>query len=252
MFSHSRLHGPSGSERLTDLINLNSGRNTAEVELTFSDGTVIKRRIKRTDSTYYNYLYLNGRPCRQGDLLDFLAQRGIVPHGYNVVMQGDINRIIEMSDLERRKIIDEIAGVAEFDQKKALALDELERVRIKIQEQNAHLEELTVRLTQLEKQRVQALRFRSLQDRLKHLTSCRSAARLAVKLKEQDTLQDGISEEEKALVQVDADISWTTHERDFVKKDIAGIDQEISAKTGSEYMDPHLPDCRSKSGDRRI
>lgn len=224
------------AERLTDLINLNSGRNTAEVELTFSDGTVIKRRIKRTDSTYYNYLYLNGRPCRQADLLDFLAQRGIVPHGYNVVMQGDINRIIEMSDLERRKIIDEIAGVAEFDQKKALALVELERVRVKIQEQNAHLEELNTRLKQLEKQREQALRYRSLQDRLKFLTSCRSAARLMVKQKEQENLQDGIRDEEKALAQVDADISWTSHERDFIKKDIAGIDQEISAKTGSEYM----------------
>jgi len=152
------------AERLTDLINLNSGRNTAEVELTFSDGTVIKRRIKRTDNTYYNYIYLNGRPCRQGDLLEFLAQRGIVPHGYNVVMQGDINRIIEMSDLERRKIIDEIAGVAEFDQKKALALAELDQVRIKIGEQTAHLEVLNARLIQLEKQRVQALKFRSLQS----------------------------------------------------------------------------------------
>jgi len=224
------------AERLTDLINLNSGKNTAEVELTFSDGTVIKRRIKRTDSTYYNYLYLNGRPCRQGDLLEFLAQRGIVPHGYNVVMQGDINRIIEMSDLERRKIIDEIAGVAEFDQKKALAFEELDRVRNNIQEQNAHLEELTIRLSHLEKQRVQALKYRSLHDRLKYLTSCRSAARLAAKQKEFGTIQDSTHEEEKALSQADADISWTTHERDFVKNEIAGVDQEISAKTGSEYM----------------
>lgn len=224
------------AERLTDLINLNSGRNTAEVELTFSDGTVIKRRIKRTESTYYNYLYLNGRPCRQADLLDFLAKQGIVPHGYNVVMQGDINRIIEMSDMERRRIIDEIAGVAEFDAKKALALSELERVRVKIQEQNAHLEELESRLKQLEKQREQALRYKNLQDRLKNLTSCRSAARLAARVAEQANLQDAIHEEEKARSAVEADISWTSHERDFVKKDISGIDQEIGAKTGSEYM----------------
>lgn len=224
------------AERLTDLINLNSGRNTAEVELTFSDGTVIKRRIKRTDSTYYNYLYLNGRPCRQGDLLEFLSQRGIVPHGYNVVMQGDINRIIEMSDLDRRRIIDEIAGVAEFDQKKALANEELERVRVKIQEQNAHLEELTVRLTQLEKQRVQALRYRTLHDHLKHLTHCRAAARLVIKQKEYEVLQSGVSEEEQSHDLVEREISKTLETRDLVKADITRIDQEISAKTGSEYM----------------
>lgn len=224
------------AERLTDLINLNSGRNTAEVELTFSDGTVIRRRIKRTDSTYYNYLYLNGRPCRQGDLLDFLAQRGIVPHGYNVVMQGDINRIIEMSDLDRRRIIDEIAGVAEFDQKKALANEELERVRVKIQEQNAHLEELTQRLTQLEKQRVQALRYRTLHDQLKYLTHCRAAARLVIKQNEFEVLKAGVTEEEQSRDSVEKEISGTAEIRDSLKADITRIDQEISAKTGSEYM----------------
>jgi Chromosome segregation ATPases len=166
------------AERLTDLINLNNDRNTAEVEITFSDGTVIRRRIKRTENTYYNYLYLNGRPCRQGELLEFLAGHGIVPHGYNVVMQGDINRIIEMSDSERRKIIDEIAGVAEFDAKKELALQELSQVRERMAEESVHIEELSIRLTQLEKQKEQAVLFRTLQDELKNLTRCRSAARL--------------------------------------------------------------------------
>jgi chromosome segregation protein len=151
-------------------------------------------------------------------------------------MQGDINRIIEMSDLERRKIIDEIAGVAEFDQKKALALAELDQVRIKIGEQTAHLEVLNARLIQLEKQRVQALKFRSLQDRLKYLTSCRSAARLTAKQKEQESLLAGICEEEKALALVDAEIARVSSDRDRVKSEITRIDLEISAKTGSEYM----------------
>ncbi len=224
------------AERLTDLINLNSGRNTAEVEISFSDGTVIKRRIKRTESTYYNYLYLNGKSCRQGDLLDFLAGNGIVPHGYNVVMQGDINRIIEMSDLERRRIIDEIAGVAEFDSKKALAYEELGRVRDHINEESAHLEELQARLNLLERQREQAIRFRTLQDDLKQYTLCRSAAVLAQKEAEQSALEEGITGDRASLKQIEDDISWTSHERDFVREDIARIDREITARTGSEYM----------------
>ena len=43
------------AEKLTDLINLNSGRQSAEVSLSFSDGTRIRRRIKRTASGYYSY-----------------------------------------------------------------------------------------------------------------------------------------------------------------------------------------------------
>ncbi|HQC00652.1 MAG TPA: AAA family ATPase, partial [Methanospirillum sp.] len=224
------------AERLTDLINLNTGRNIAEVEITFSDGTHIRRRIKRTDNTYYNYLYLNGSPCRQGELLDFLAGHGIVPHGYNVVMQGDINRVIEMGDVERRKIIDEIAGVAEFDAKKEMALSELAKVRERMTEESVHIEELNVRLTQLEKQKEQAVLYRSLQDELKRLGSCRSAARLAARKKDQDVLLLSISEENNRVVQVDADISWKTHERDNTRDEIAKIDEEIASRTGSDYM----------------
>jgi len=55
------------AEKLTDLINLNSGRNTAEVSLEFSDGTRIRRRIKRTGNGYYSYNYLNERLCKQSD-----------------------------------------------------------------------------------------------------------------------------------------------------------------------------------------
>ena len=43
---------------------------------------------------------------------DHLLKARISPEGYNVVMQGDVTRIIEVSDFERRKIIDEIAGTA--------------------------------------------------------------------------------------------------------------------------------------------
>ncbi len=42
------------AEKLTDLINLNSGKNTAEVSITFSEGTTIRRRIKRTGNGYYS------------------------------------------------------------------------------------------------------------------------------------------------------------------------------------------------------
>jgi energy-coupling factor transporter ATP-binding protein EcfA2 len=91
------------AEKLTDLINLNSGKNTAEVALEFSDGTKVRRRIKRTGNGYYSYNYLNDRVCKQSDIVEHLSRHGIKPHGYNVVMQGDVTRIMEMSDFETRR-----------------------------------------------------------------------------------------------------------------------------------------------------
>jgi len=50
-----------------------------------------------------------------------------------VVMQGMSQLVIEMTGYKGRKIIDEIAGVAEFDEKKDQALNELEIVRERIE-----------------------------------------------------------------------------------------------------------------------
>lgn len=224
------------AEKLTDLINLNTGKNTAEVSITFSDGTVIKRKIKQTRNAYYNYLFLNGKSCRHGDLLEFLAIHGIVPHGYNVVMQGDINRIIEMSDMDRRKVIDEIAGVAEFDTKKQLAFEELNIVRAKIDLETALLEEQKQRLIKLEKERETALNYSFWQDKRNHLLKCLHAAEVSEKVHAIQDLEDTIEKERQKIQKHIEDLSWAEHERDFLRGDIAGIDREIQEKSGSDYM----------------
>ncbi|MCQ2355381.1 MAG: AAA family ATPase, partial [Clostridia bacterium] len=85
------------AESMTDFINTTSGKNTAEVTLEFSDGTRIKRKIKQTPSSVYSYYYLNDKTSSQSEVLEYLAKNGIKPHGYNVVMQGDVGRIMNMS-----------------------------------------------------------------------------------------------------------------------------------------------------------
>ncbi len=93
------------------------------------DVVEISRKVRLTKNKYQSIYYFNGNPCTQAEIHDHLSRAGITPEGYNVVMQGDVTRIIEMSSLERRRIVDEIAGVAEFDEKKKKALEELEVVR---------------------------------------------------------------------------------------------------------------------------
>ncbi len=121
-------------------------------------------------------------------MIELLARVGIKPHGYNVVMQGDITRIIEMSDFERRKIIDEIAGVAEFDLKRDQALSELEVVRERIEREELLLNELNHRLSELKQEREQALRWKELEEKQKFFQSARFAATIREREKEQNTL----------------------------------------------------------------
>jgi len=224
------------AEKLTDLINLNSGRNTAEVAIEFSDGTKIRRRIKRTGNGYYSYNYLNDRVCKQADIVEYLAKHGIKPHGYNVVMQGDVTRIMEMSDNERRKIIDEIAGVAEFDAKKDRALRELDVVRERIEREELLLIELQKRVNELKRERTHALEYQKWQKELEFYKTCRSAAKLHDQEKELATLLR-VSEEQKiALSRIEADRSLEENELSYYRADIRDLDEEIKKKSGSDYL----------------
>ena len=224
------------AEKLTDLINLNSGRNTAEVSLEFSDGTKIKRRIKRTANGYYSYNYLNERLCKQSDIVEHLARHGIIPHGYNVVMQGDVTRIMEMSDFERRKIIDEIAGVSEFDTKKQQSLSELDIVRERIEREELLLLELTRRVNELKREREHALEYQKWQKDLTFFQNCRAAAQLHEREKELSSLVRSTEEHEIQLKRIDTDRSLEENELSYLKADLKDIDDLINKKSGSDYL----------------
>ncbi len=224
------------AEKLTDLINVNSGRNTAEVSLAFSDGTKIRRRIKRTGNGYYSYNYLNERLCKQSDIVDHLAKYGIKPHGYNVVMQGDVTRIMEMSDGERRKIIDEIAGVAEFDIKKAQSLAELDIVRERIEREELLLIELQRRANELKKEREHALEYQKWQKDLAFYQNCRAAAQLHDREKELVTLHHSAEDHKLQLTRLASDRGLEENELAYLQADLKDVDELINKKSGADYL----------------
>ncbi|WP_214019829.1 chromosome segregation protein SMC [Methanoculleus sp.] len=233
------LSGARGlrAEKLTDLINVNSGKNTAEVTVTFSDGTTIRRRIKRTPTGYYSYNYLNNRLCKQGDVIEFLAKLGIKPEGYNVVMQGDITRIMEMSDTERRKIVDEIAGVAEFDHKRGQAFSELEVVRERLEREEILLNELVARLDALQHEREQAVEYRRWQEELEHLEQCRGAALVRQKEQEIGTLHDLAHDQQAALGRNAGEVEALAASIEEARGRRQAVDEEINRKSGPEYLE---------------
>jgi chromosome segregation protein len=154
------------ADRLTDLIH--NGKSEAEVAVVFQNNNKesyeILRRIKVTEKGYYSYYYLNSKPVSLSDVHRFLSQYGIYSDAYNIVMQGDVTRITEMSPVQRRKIIDDIAGISEFDEKKEKALEELDKVRENIEKLDAVLAEVNDRLKSLEKDKNEALKYKSLID----------------------------------------------------------------------------------------
>ena len=172
--------------RLTDLI-FNGGKkhkNPAKyckVSLIFdnnkrrmpvdSDEVVLTRMIKRaplkTDpNNYYSYFYINNRASSFSDFVNVLDHARISGEGYNIVKQGDVTNIIEMGSVDRRRIIDDIAGISTFDsdikkaEKEETEVDDnLERIKI-------ILNEISGQIRQLKSDRDGAYRYKELKDQL--------------------------------------------------------------------------------------
>ena len=80
-----------------------------------TEWTVSRRLRVAPGGTYASSFSADGVPCNLQQLQGQLRRLRVDPEGSNVVMQGDVTRIVSMGAKDRRGIIDELAGVALFD-----------------------------------------------------------------------------------------------------------------------------------------
>ena len=157
------------AEKLFHLISTHTKRNEAVVKVTFSeteDGQdfTVTRKIKKSSQGYNSIYYLNDKSVTLTEIHSLLEKHNITPNSYNVMMQGDVTSITNCSSNERRKIIDEIAGIADFDRRIEQATNELETVEKRVEKSSLILCEVDTRLEQLKEEREVALKYQKLKD----------------------------------------------------------------------------------------
>ncbi|MFW5977002.1 MAG: hypothetical protein ACOCQQ_00635, partial [Candidatus Nanoarchaeia archaeon] len=129
-----------------------------------SDTVKITRIIKHTGQGVYK---INDVTSTRTQILDVLSLANINPDGYNIILQGDIVRLIEMTPEKRRGIIEEIAGINIYEDKKQKAIRELNRVEEKLNEADIILSERETYLKELKKDRDKAQKYKDLEERRK-------------------------------------------------------------------------------------
>ncbi len=154
---------------VADLITNHNKRNEASVKVTFSDDNnenefSIKRYIKKGKNGVQSNYYYNEKPCTLTQIHLELEKYNISPNSYNVMMQGDVTEITKCSPNERRKIIDEIAGTADFDRKINIATEQIQSVEDRVANTNILMGEIDNRIEQLKQEREVALKYKKFKD----------------------------------------------------------------------------------------
>ncbi len=156
------------AEKLFHLISTYNKRNEAYVKVTFAeteDGDfTVGRRIRKSSQGFNSIYYMDDKIVTKEDILTRLEKYNITPNSYNVMMQGDVMSITNCTSNERRKIVDEIAGVADFDRRIEQATAELETVEKRIVNSTLILNEVNARLEQLKEEKEVALKYQKLKE----------------------------------------------------------------------------------------
>lgn len=247
--------GPKSSRviragKLTDLI-FNGGKERkpateCKVSLIFdntdrlipidSDTVKLTRLVRVSDNAegYYSYFYVNDRKSSLGEFDNLLANARISADGYNFVQQGDITRIVEMSNLERRRLLDDIAGITKFDQDIQNAEKERLAVEENINRLSIILDELKKQMKQLEADREGALKYKDLYDRLTLAKACLAQKRKESVEREISSINEQVAhytEEQQKGQEKRAELD------DLLKKvteELQAVEAEIAERGGEE------------------
>ncbi|MEB3206997.1 MAG: chromosome segregation protein SMC [Vampirovibrionales bacterium] len=266
------------AEKLTDLINHHTKRQDAMVKITFimnddpnqkdpiasaqtvdtpladsknaPDNTLsVARRIKASKAGYSSTYYLNDHPATLGEVHERLAKYRVSPGCYNVMMQGDVAGIVNMSALERRRIIDELAGIAEFDRKIDQAGAELATTTQNIERTEILRAEIADRLAQLAGERDKALKYQALKDEKLSAESQLDWIKLRDLQRGQATTQENLANSQKeqaikrkAQKQIIQDIAETRAQLLAISEEIRrkGEDQQLAVKKQIEGLKGHI------------
>ncbi len=162
----------------------------------------ISREIKSTgESTYI----LNGKKIQKGSLKEILSLAMIDPDGLNFVPQGMVTRLSELSPEEKRIIIEEIVGVAQFNEKSERAMKQLDESDRKLEVALARIDEIRSRIDSLEGERNDELRLRYLEKEIKWLNALLISQKLSAVRNDiaDQKNQINTAEEEKSILEVD-------------------------------------------------
>ncbi len=140
-----------------------------------SDLVTVTRELKDDGENLY---YLNGKKTTRGALTEVLDLAGLSPGGLNIVPQGAATRVADLTPDEKRGVIEDVVGIAKFDEKKSEAQRQLSQADQRLEVAMARIGEMKSTLESLDSQRNDTIRFNFLESQIRWLTAVRTSKKI--------------------------------------------------------------------------
>ncbi|MGN6822190.1 MAG: AAA family ATPase, partial [Candidatus Nitrosocosmicus sp.] len=170
-----------------DNTNSNDKNRIVRVSLTFDnsdrgipidkDTVTITREMYGSNSGESQY-NINGKKVTRNNIMELLEIVVASPNKLNIVQQGMITRISELNSEERRKIIEDIIGLAYFDEKKNQALKQLEESDRRLEIALSKMDDVKNRIDETESERNDQYRFIQIEKEMKRLRAIKISGKI--------------------------------------------------------------------------
>ncbi|HET7706030.1 MAG TPA: chromosome segregation protein SMC [Thermoanaerobaculia bacterium] len=203
------------------------------------DGRItINRRVFRTGESEFR---LNGKRVRMKDISDILMDTGLGIRNYSVMEQGKIDLILSNKPQDRRRLIEEAAGITKYKTKRRAAELKLEETQQNLLRIDDTLSEVTRNLNSLKRQAGKARRHKELIDQLSTAKRALYKGKIIAAEAEQSAAQAAVADaqarESELAAQLGTDEAElaetrTTHaakatRASAVREEMAGLNAEV-------------------------
>jgi chromosome segregation protein len=202
IFAGSSKYGPAAFAEATLVLDNTEGKhihigskvaNPSEIQLT--------RKLYRNGDTEYR---INGEPARLKDIQEVFMDTGAGAKSYSIIAQGEINRLVQAKPVERRTMIEEVAGITKFKVRKKESMKKIEQTELNLNRLNDLTVEIEKNLRSLQKQAEKAERARSLKEKIQRTEVSANAHKVFDALRE---LRDGNTELNEKRIHLE---TWST------------------------------------------
>lgn len=189
----------------------------------------VARVVRQNGQSIYK---INNNVKTRQEVLELLGKADISPTGHNIILQDTISRFVEINPEERRYIIEDIAGIGAYEERKEKSLRELDRTDEKLKEINIVLKERGNYLQNLEKERHQALLYKKLKDDIEIARAAIIFKQLELKKRELESFDKRTNAETEKLKKITTEISQTQSSLTSLTLELTELNKQIEKASG--------------------
>ncbi|MFB6147283.1 MAG: hypothetical protein ABEJ66_00210, partial [Candidatus Nanohaloarchaea archaeon] len=248
IFNGGENRSPADKAKVTRLDNSSGIFDEFLEEDEEAEEVKVARKVTRAGSSIYKFQGSNVKKKK----IDRLARKAnIDPDGYHFVRQGKVTEIVEQSDLERRRVVDELSGVAEFDEKKEEAVEELEEVEQRLQEQEILLNEKKEHLDKLKEEKELATKYRELEDRKKKLEASILEVRKRALSNQLANINTETAEKEERIEELEEELEELDKTIDEKQDRVEEIEEQMGGDKDIEHLENKIEKKKGEIENKR-